>query len=115
MRIINLATVLFAAILAVVIGYRIDSQTLAILAGVTVGFVIAAISVGLFAFFIVRQNRQPDRPFQSDMDSQQPYHIQYPLPKAKQLSFTAPQYDDTVTFTVKHPQRKWVAVDEVTR
>ncbi len=119
MRIINLATVLFAAILAVVIGYRIDQATVAVLAGVTVGFVAAAIIVGGLAFIFIRMNRQPARTaHQSPIgDWAQPYHVQHPLPKlAQQLPAPAgPQYDDTVTFNPKQPQRKWVAVDEVTR
>lgn len=120
MRVISLATVLFAAILAFVIGYRIDQATLAVLAGVTVGFVVAAIAVGTLAFLVIRQNRQPARSaHQSPIgDWAQPYHVQHPLPKptAHQLPAPAgPQYDDTVTFTIKQPQRKWVAVDEVQR
>jgi len=120
MKALNFAVVFFAGIFAIVVGYRIDQPTLTILAGVTVGFVVAAIAVGTLAFFVIRQNRQPPRSaHQSPIgDWAQPYHAQHPLPKptAHQLPAPAgPQYDDTVTFTVKQPQRKWVAVDEVTR
>ncbi len=120
MRIISFATVLFAAILAVVIGYRIDQAAVTILAGVTVGFVAAAIITGGLAIMFIRMNRQPARTaHQSPIgDWAQPYHVQHPLPKptAHQLPAPAgPQYDDTVTFNLKQPQRKWVAVDEVTR
>ena len=120
MRIISLATVLFAAIFAVVIGYRIDQATVTILAGVTVGFVAAAIITGGLAIMFIRMNRQPAQTARQSPigDWAQPYHVQHPLPKptAHQLPAPAgPQYDDTVTFTLKQPQRKWVAVDEVQR
>ena len=124
MRVISFAAVLFAAIFAVVVGYRIDQATLAILAGVTVGFIIAAIAIGCVAFFVLRMNHQPsqlNRPsahHSSIGDWAQPYHVQHPLTKAAAHQLPAPagpQYDDTVTFTLKQPQRKWVAVDEVTR
>lgn len=118
--VIGAAIVCFGGVFAVIVGNRIDHQTLVILAGVATGFVIAAIAVGLIAFFVIRQNRQPrQQGHQSPIaDWSQPYHVQHPLPKpaAQQLPAPAgPQYDDTVTFTLKQPQRKWVAVDEVTR
>lgn len=114
------ATVCFGGVLAVVIGYRIDHQAIVVIAGVATGFVVAAIVVGLIAFFVIRQTRQPARTaHQSPIgDWAQPYHVQHPLPKPTTHQLPAPagpQYDDTVTFTLKQPQRKWVAVDEVTR
>lgn len=118
MRIISFATVLFAAILAVVVGYRIDQATIIVIAGVATGFVVAAIVVGLIAFIFIRQTRQPARTAHQPPTGDWVYYVQHPLPKptAHQLSAPAePQYDDTVTFTLKQPQRKWVAVDEVTR
>lgn len=57
--VVGAAMVCFGGVFAVVVGYRIDQQTLIILTGVATGFVIAAIAVGLIAFFVIRQNRQP--------------------------------------------------------
>jgi len=119
MKALNFAVVFFAGIFAIVVGCRIDQATVTILAGVTVGFVAAAIITGGLAFIFIRQNRQPARSaHQSPIGNwAQPYHVQHPLPTAKQ-QFPAPagpQYDDTVTFTLKQPQRKWVVVDEVQR
>jgi len=118
MRIISLATLLFAATLAVVIGYRIDPRELAILAGVTVGFVIAAIAVGGVAIFVTYINHRPSHQIQhgSDVDWAQPYHVQHPLPTVKQQQLPAPagpQYDDSVVWEPKKTARRWAVVDEV--
>ncbi len=114
--VVGAAMVCFGGVFAVVIGYRIDQQTLVIITGVAVGFVVAAIVVGLIAFFVIRQNRQPrQQGHQSPIaDWSQPYHVQHPLARPAQLPAApaGPQYDDSVTFTLQQPQRRWVAVDE---
>jgi len=118
MKALNFAVVFFAGIFAIVVGYRIDQPTLTILAGVTVGFVVAAIAVGTLAFFAIRQNRQPARSaHQSPIgDWAQPYHVQHPLPTVKQQQLPAPagpQYDDSVVWEPKKTARRWAVVDEV--
>lgn len=119
MRIISLAALLFVGIFAIVVGYRIDQATLAVLAGVTVGFVVAAIAVGTLAFLVIRQNRQPTRSaHQSPIgDWAQPYHVQHPLPTTKQQQQlpapAGPQYDDSVVWEPKKIARRWAVVDEV--
>lgn len=115
--VVGAAIVCFGGVFAIVVGNRIDQQTLVILTGVATGFVIAAIAVGLIAFFVIRQNRQPrQQGHQSPIaDWLQPYHVQHPLPRPAQLPAApaGPQYDESVTFTLRQPQRRWVAVDEV--
>jgi hypothetical protein len=120
MKALNFAVVLFSAIFAIVIGYRIDQPTLTILAGVTVGFIVASVAVGVLAFLVIRQNRQPARTAHQPPTGDWVYYVQHPLPKptAHQLSAPAgPQYDETLIYTPPQANkaRNWAIVDEVKR
>src|SRR5262245_32456509 len=52
------AVVLFFVILAVVIGSRIDQITIALLAGVTVGLLVATPCTALVTYLAMRQNHE---------------------------------------------------------
>ncbi|MCW1967088.1 MAG: hypothetical protein KIH69_003060 [Anaerolineae bacterium] len=55
MKILTTATLIFAGVLAITIGMRIEQQTMAILMGTAVGFLAAAICVGLIAYFVIHR------------------------------------------------------------
>lgn len=107
MKALNFAVVLFAAVLAIVIGYRIDQPTLAILAGVTVGFVVAAIAVSALAFFVIRQNRQPSR------ENTQTYH--YTISPTGSHAPSGPAAlppPDVYPMPAQRPTRQFVVIGE---
>lgn len=55
MKILTTATLIFAGVLAITIGMRIEQQTMAILMGTAVGFLAAAACVGLIAYFVIHR------------------------------------------------------------
>ena len=58
-RISTYAVLAFAAIFAVVIGSRIDQQTISVLAGTVMGFLVASITVGGIAYMLGRRRGEP--------------------------------------------------------
>lgn len=101
------ATVCFGGVLAVVIGYRIDHQTIVILTGVATGFVVAAIVVGLIAFFVIRQTRQPSR------ENTQTYHYTIsPTGSHAPAGPAALPPPDVYPMPAQRPARQFVVIGE---
>ncbi len=57
MKLLTTTILVFSGVLAIMVGLRIDQQTMAILTGTAIGFVVAAICMGIVAYIVL--NRKP--------------------------------------------------------
>ena len=57
MKLLTTTILIFSGILAVMVGLRLDQQTMAILTGTAIGFVVAAVCIGIVAYIVL--NRKP--------------------------------------------------------
>ena len=78
------AVFIFVGLFAIVVGTRIDQQTISLLAGTVMGFLVASVTVGSFAYVLGR--RRPDIREQSQ---QMRYISAVPQP---QQMYTMPPY-----------------------
>jgi hypothetical protein len=100
MKVIATAMVVFVGGMGLVIGYRMEQQTMAILAGTAVGFIVAAFAVGAVGYVLIHQtkihhqqrNFQPpyvryENDRQSALNSAWSYQPQaYPYSAAQQIA-----------------------------
>ncbi len=87
MKLLTAIVLVFVGVLAMMIGSRIDQQLVAILAGAMIGFVVAAVAVGIVALVLLEKGRLANlhashtRPAQSPpVAPQNPYPTGYSLP-----------------------------------
>ncbi|MBU6361581.1 MAG: hypothetical protein KGS46_16335 [Chloroflexi bacterium] len=62
MKLLTTIVLVFVAALGLMIGWRMEQQTMAILAGVAIGFVVAAIAIGAVAFVMLEKSRITNPP-----------------------------------------------------
>lgn len=57
MKLLTTTILVFSGVLAIMVGLRLDQQTMAILTGTAIGFVVAAVCIGIVAYIVL--NRKP--------------------------------------------------------
>lgn len=92
MKLLTAIILVFVGVLAIMIGSRIDQQLMAILAGAILGFVVAAVAVGIVALVLLEKGRigslqstthtRPAQPLPPapQHPAQNPYTAGYSLP-----------------------------------
>ena len=78
-RIGSIALLIFVIIFAFEVGSRIDQQTISVLAGTVMGFLVASITVGGIAYALGRR-RMESREGQQPVRYVSPMPQQYPMP-----------------------------------
>lgn len=108
-----IAIILFFVILAVVIGTRIDQYTIALLAGATLGLIIAAPGAALITYLAIRlgreETRRPDMGSHYGMPMPPPGWFGYP---ARQPHAYRPAMDAAAESFALPPRRRFYLIGE---